>query len=292
MKFENRLWQTQNWERFSEKNFRVGGILVQKKTVVGFKFLEIARGKLTAKIFRKLEKIAAQQNYIFLRFASADENLPNFLREKFWRKSGRKTWPVATRFLNLQKPLDEIQKEFSTSGRRHLKIARRENLEIKFEKNGKILAELSRKLETRKNLKMHDENFFTKILREFKSDAFLISIWKNSQPAAAALFASDGKTVTYLFGASDFEFAKTQAATLLQFTAIQTAQKRGGKFFDFFGVAPPGAKNHPWEKISQFKRKFGGEEISYFEEIEIPFSKFRWVIFRFLKFLRELFARR
>jgi lipid II:glycine glycyltransferase (peptidoglycan interpeptide bridge formation enzyme) len=51
------------------------------------------------------------------------------------------------------------------------------------------------------------------------------------------------------------------APYLLHWELMRDAKACGLRFYDWWGVAPVEAENHPWFGISRFKRGFGGEEV-------------------------------
>lgn len=75
----------------------------------------------------------------------------------------------------------------------------------------------------------------------------------------------------YYYGASDYRHRALMAPYLLQWEAMQLARTRGARFYDLLGVAPPeaGPGEHPWEAMSTFKAKFGGQVVTYPPEQEI-----------------------
>lgn len=59
---------------------------------------------------------------------------------------------------------------------------------------------------------------------------------------------------------------------LIQWTAIREAKRRGMKLYNFWGIAPEGAHDHPWQGITVFKKGFGGREVRYLHSQDIPIS--------------------
>ena len=102
---------------------------------------------------------------------------------------------------------------------------------------------------------------------------------------AGAMCMQFGNTVFYYHGAS----VKTSvpAAQLLQWRAIQEAKKRGAVRYNFWGIAPErsdaprslwrsGARHHPFEGITVFKKGFGGYAINYMHAQDLPLSWRYW----------------
>jgi lipid II:glycine glycyltransferase (peptidoglycan interpeptide bridge formation enzyme) len=66
---------------------------------------------------------------------------------------------------------------------------------------------------------------------------------------------------TYFFGGSLETRRNVMAPYVLHFEIMRRAKARGSEEYDFWGVAPENAPDDPWQKISIFKRKFGGREV-------------------------------
>lgn len=118
-------------------------------------------------------------------------------------------------------------------------------------------------------------------------------------------------TATYYFGASSNENRHTMAPYLLHWQAIQDARAAGYHYYDFFGIAPenqrdpisktggiskvPGISNanhpHPWQKVTEFKLKFGGERVNYYPAQEIVYQPFWYTLIRFAKWARGIIKR-
>ncbi len=95
----------------------------------------------------------------------------------------------------------------------------------------------------------------------------------------------------YHHGASNPKFPKIPASHLLQWEIIREAKRRGMKMYNFWGVAPDSALDHPWAGLSLFKKGFGGfcEEYVPAEDLPLALSYwFAYVIERVRKIRRRL----
>jgi len=70
-------------------------------------------------------------------------------------------------------------------------------------------------------------------------------------------------TGVYYYGASSYEDRALMAPYLLQWEAMKICKAEGCTKYDLLGISHPDTKKDPWEGISDFKRKFGGEVITY-----------------------------
>jgi len=234
-------------------------------------------------------KIAKEKNALFARFSG---DLEDATASPFFEKiSSPSIFPEATRIVDIRPSEEEIFAQFSATGRRHIRLAERENCELTEEKDTRKFAELSRKTAERDGFSAHSAEYFQKFLDHFSEHAALLVVKKEEEWLSAGIFVLSGKTAIYYYGASA-DTAKN-APTLLQFFAMQWARKKGAEAFDLLGIA----RNEEDENdrlfgVSRFKKKFGGEKIIFSPEKIIVFSRPKFWIFSTLKSLRRLFRKK
>lgn len=116
----------------------------------------------------------------------------------------------------------------------------------------------------------------------------LIAIGRiQNQVVSAAIVTLAHGSAFYHHGASDNTlFPKVPAAHLLQWRIIQEAKKRGCDYYNFWGVVPETATQHPWHGLSLFKRGFGGFEEAYLHAHDLPLSPRYWLTY-FIETLRR-----
>lgn len=83
----------------------------------------------------------------------------------------------------------------------------------------------------------------------------------------------------YHHGASTHKFPAVSASELLQWAAIKEAKKRGCVQYNFWGVVPETAQEHPWYGLSRFKRGFGGHEEEYIPAQDYVLSPLYWLTY-------------
>lgn len=88
---------------------------------------------------------------------------------------------------------------------------------------------------------------------------------------AAAILIQYGDTVYYYHGAS-LSHSPVPAAHLVQWRAITEAKRRGAQTYNFWGIAPADARNHPFAGITIFKKGFGGHSVDYAPAHDHPLS--------------------
>lgn len=92
---------------------------------------------------------------------------------------------------------------------------------------------------------------------------------------SAAIILCSGRQAIYHHGASSP--TKLPVNYAVQWEAIRMAKKRSLKRYNFWGIAAPVAKNHPWQGLTLFKTGFGGQEVRSIHAYDLPLSPRYWV---------------
>ncbi|MBU1901287.1 peptidoglycan bridge formation glycyltransferase FemA/FemB family protein [Patescibacteria group bacterium] len=94
---------------------------------------------------------------------------------------------------------------------------------------------------------------------------------------AAAVVYYYKHMAAYRHGASIMQYKKHPTSYAIQWAAIQEAKKRGMTYYNFWGIAPNGARKlHPFLGITHFKKGFGGEEKNLIPCQDLPLSYRYW----------------
>jgi lipid II:glycine glycyltransferase (peptidoglycan interpeptide bridge formation enzyme) len=127
------------------------------------------------------------------------------------------------------------------------------------------------------------------MLNIFKNEAQLFLAEYEGKIIAGGIFTYLNQEAIYYYGASSNKNRNVMAPYLIQWTAIQEAQKRKCKIYDFLGITPEKAnKNHPWQGVTSFKKKFGGKIVNYSPAQEIVLKPLIYNLFIMLKKVRNL----
>jgi lipid II:glycine glycyltransferase (peptidoglycan interpeptide bridge formation enzyme) len=135
-------------------------------------------------------------------------------------------------------------------------------------------------------LRLHDETrkrhgftpytnaFFTAQVGRFsdRNECTLYLAEYQGQVIASSIHMHVGGETSYHHGASTHAYDKIPASYLLQWTAIRDAIRRGDHVYNFWGIAPEGAKNHPFQGVTTFKTGFGGTFLELQHCVDIPLS--------------------
>tara|TARA_Y100000031_G_scaffold141426_1_gene169960 strand:+ start:291 stop:1262 length:972 start_codon:yes stop_codon:yes gene_type:complete len=297
------LWQSSEWQKYQESlghEIRVyeSTQVVVDKTVGGYCTWEIIRGPSSPidneelRIDNLLKPIIedAKRNKCFALYISPSQEL--ILNSQFSiLNSSRHIVPEATRIIDLTKSEDEILAQMKQKGRYNIKVAQKHGVEVKQSDDVDAFYELIKKTSKRDGFKPHSKEHYKKFLENldgaFMLLAFAPSIVNCQLSIVAGLigviFKGQG---IYYYGASSHEHRNLMAPYLLQWEAMKFCKAKGCTSYDLFGIVPPeksplsqpvlslskeergrerGA-NHPWQGVSAFKEKFGGEVVTYPEE--------------------------
>jgi lipid II:glycine glycyltransferase (peptidoglycan interpeptide bridge formation enzyme) len=284
------LWQSPLWAKFQKslgyKTFRVQGILVVEKSLpFGKYFFEVQRANPKKKFWEKLKKRAHERGAIFCRFA------PN-VREIFIPSSPifcsqLQRFPERTRIVDISISETEIFSQYSQVCRRHIRIAEKNDVVVEQSNDVKTFEELSKTTALRNHFSVHKAKYFQLLLDTFKDDARLFMARKGTEYLCGGIFIFSNESAYYYYGASSNTFRNINAPTLLQWEAMKWAKEKGGKYFDLLGIAPSDDGNHRLSAVTQFKKKFGGEVVSFYPESNIVFSRFWYFLYRFSKNVRS-----
>lgn len=137
-------------------------------------------------------------------------------------------------------------------------------------------------------LKLHDETRKRHGFTPYTNDFFRAQVREFSKNNQCTLYLArhEGRVIAssihmHAFGETSYhhgasEQTKVPASYLLQWTAIKDAMKCGDTIYNFWGIAPPDAKRHPFAGVTLFKTGFGGELLNLVHCQDIPVSAAYW----------------
>lgn len=301
------------WIVVLEESKILGGtILIRHQLPKSYSWLYAARGPLLdynspdiqtqmATLLQAINKIAKEERAIFLRidppisanlFPGTDNqpNLPGF------KKNRPGFQPDHTIIIDLAPSEDEILAQMKQKCRYNIRLAGKKGVKIekidttnpqKLTKGIANFYNLLKQTTQRDRFHAHNEEFYKNMLTELRENAALYLAQYQNQVIAGIIVTYFKDTATYYFGASGNEHRNLMAPYLLQWQAIKDAKTQGCQKYDLFGIAPPDAKNHPWQSVTEFKNKFGGKTISYQKPQEYTFKKLLHLAYKFYKKKRD-----
>ncbi len=226
-------------------------------------------------IFEDIARIAKKESALFVRVEPAADLEQHclVLLQKKWRIVAAKNrfTPEHSLVLDLEKSASEILAQMKPKGRYNIQIAKRHGVLVQQygcdapEKDFSAFYEILKKTGGRDGFGIHPKYFYKTLLETMapKKMASLFLAYHEGAVIGGIIVVFYKDTATYYYGASSYEHRSLMAPYLLQYEALLEAKKRAMKQYDFLGIAPPEAKNHPWAGVTEFKKKFGGREVHY-----------------------------
>lgn len=294
------LWQSPLWEKFQKKLGRKtwffndaqnSALLIQHNLPFGFSWIDIPRGpigdvKFLEQIILKIQ--TEEPKAVFLRIMPP-ETFQFTLKNKFPLLPAHANYqPETTLKINLTQSEEEILQQMKPKGRYNLRLAEKKGVKIKESQDLKEFYQLLKSTTSRDGFFGHSLDFYQKMLFSFGSDAQLLLAEYQNEVIAGGIFVYTPTEGIYYYGVSANEHRNVMAPYLLQWKAIQEAKKRGCLWYDFLGIAPLNSlPNHPWQGVTDFKKKFGGEVVNYLPAQEIVLKPFLYQLILLIKKIKK-----
>lgn len=175
--------------------------------------------------------------------------------------------PRDTLCVDLRGPETDILAQMKPKGRYNIHVAHRHGVTITEDTSAQGLEDflsIYESMAARQRLSAKPRDYFEALLAVLvarqKGSLFFAEL--GGRRLATALVVHFGQRATYFYGASLEHERRVMAPYLLHFEIMCRAKAMGCEWYDFWGIAPSGARQHPWENITAFKRKFGGLEVN------------------------------
>ena len=324
----SRQKQNQKSLNFSEKNSKdisstpvnYQMLIIKKSTPVGSYFYlpygPYLRQKSAAKpAYEALRALAQQEDVVFTRIEPKTPKIASYWLEH--AKKSKDLSPKETWVLDLNPSMEELYKNMKQNTRNLSKNYAKKGIKIeKYVANStflpktttiktsvdqsgekiKILASFLKKVAKDRHFSPIEQKT---LLAEFSQPFASLFIAYHTPPEggpkipiAASLFFDDDETRYYMQSGSDENYRKLPGTIAILAEAIKDAKEKNLKAFDFWGVAPENAtKNHPWAGFTQFKKSFGGEEITYAGTYDLVRKPSKYQLYKILRKLNRLFRK-
>lgn len=304
------LFQSEAWGRFRGGSHLIevpGGrmLVIKQRLPFGLCWLSVARGpvleegcdpwKVWDKLWEKLKILASKERSVFVRVEPPLECGID-LEARGFRLAHAHHQPEWSLRLDLTQTEESLLAQMKPKGRYNIKVAEKAGVTVRMTHAKKDVAafyEVLRKTGERDGFSIHPLNYYEEFVAHGHADgwATLFVAEHEGRVIGGVLATFYGDTATYYYGASDHASRATMAPYLTQWAAIREGKKRGHRWYDFLGVAPPDQPTHEWAGITQFKEKFGGERIHYPAAREYVFKGFWYGALLARKKLSSLLSR-
>lgn len=277
------LWQSLAWRAYQQALGRDARIYVAMegdviagsalvtidRTTGGLSTWEIARGPLGLQaetVFEHILQQAKREQCMSVHVSPAEELM--FLRD-ISTPSQRHVFPKATRMVDLTMSDEEILGQMHSKGRYNTRVAKRKGVVVEQSKDVETFIRLQRETAERDGFAGPPAHRLRTFISKLEG-SFLLLAYADRNPIAGLIGVTWEQAGIYYYGASDYQHRALMAPYLLQWEAMQFCRRSGCTQYDLLGIAPPNAPaDHPWQGISGFKEKFGGNVITYPPEREI-----------------------
>lgn len=278
------VFSTEKWLNLYGKNLKCYGIFDKSDNIIGGFSLYIQKKAKVLKYYRNppfgptinlffenkaqnKAKILSENKKILKLLSNFLEKLPYHILSIYlpnnyvdmqpfiWKKF--KVIPNYTYIINLEKDINEIEKDFSTERRNDIKKAIKDGVTTRITSDYNLIKPLILSTFTRKE-KSVDIKMIDKILFEFaeKENSFAYISYQNNKAIATSFCVYDKEKAYYLLGGYDSKNKHQGAGALAVFNAIKHSKKLGIKKFDFEGSMLP--------EVEKYFRGFGGDLTPYF----------------------------
>lgn len=255
---------------------------------------EEERGREAVELFlQKLPKLEQlrQRSPLFLRIDPRIPQSPSsdfFFNQFHFRESVSHIQPVNTRVLDLQTSEEKLLSQMKPKTRYNIRLAQKKDIRVEKTSHADAVEtfyHLMQQTAERDKFKAHAKTYYRHLIDVLgkKSLACFFIVRYQGQPVAAIMVTFFGNTATYLHGASDYAHRNLMAPYLLQWRAIQDAKERGCTQYDFWGIAPQGTPNHPWQGVTTFKEGFGGSRVDYIGTLDLVYRKVPYALYCIIK---------
>jgi len=235
-------------------------------------------------LLEALKPLAKKENAIFLRI---DPPITKQIKFKGFRETHSGFQPEDTLIIDLTKSEEEILKQMKQKGRYNIRLAEKKGVKIAESKDIDSFYSLLEQTTTRDSFHGHDKHFYQQMLDKLPQNAILYLATYENKPIAGIIITHFKDTAIYYFGASGNEYRNVMAPYLLQWHAMKEAKKKNLKYYDLLGIAPENTKDHPWGGVTNFKKKFGGEHVTYVPPKEYSFKPFIHLLYRLYKKIKK-----
>lgn len=221
-----------------------------------------------------------------LRIEPRWQSLPDFVRGFAPPAFGdRLREPRSTLCIELRGSDDDILARMKSKGRYNVRVAQRHGVVVVEDGSPQGVADflrIQRSTAQRQSIACKAPSYFRSMLAELGRERRISIFFAEylGRRLATALVVSCGRRATYFYGGSLVLHRRVMAPYLLHFEIMRRARAAGCEWYDLWGVAPPDEPDHEWQRISEFKRKFGGVEVALVPTLDLVLDTAAYARFR------------
>lgn len=239
--------------------------------IAGGPIMDWSNKKLREAVFADIKEQAEKNHCVFVRIRP--QIVENEKNRALFKQLGLKPAPMYLSVeyagvLDISRPEEDILAGASQGLRRKIRKAQKNNITITTSTDPKEIKTFYKiQLETaaRQKFVEFSEDFLRKQFEAFaKYDEVKLYTAKLGDEILAQNFMIFyGNEASYHYGVSTELGTKYSGAPLLHMQAMRDARERGIKRYNFWGITAEDDTKHRFYGVSQFKRSFGVEELTY-----------------------------
>jgi len=243
-----------------------------------------------------LSQYLRRQNCVFFRLEPSGSALEAIKSEPFFKtKKTSDINPRATVILDLTVESQNILNNFKSKTRYNIKLAEKKGVKMTEKKDLKVFMRLSQATAKRDGFRLHPASHYEQVLLSPLSRQF--SAVYEDKEIATIILAGFGQGLTYLYGASDYNYRHLMAPYFLQWQALIWGKKTGYHYYDFFGIAPGRVIDgqydydsaHRYAGVTRFKTGFGGQIQIKPGTFDMIFNSFKYIFYKLSRKIRRFF---
>jgi len=299
------LWQSLEWDHFQKNlgrtTFFIAGeengavsfsaLIIRHDLPWGYSYLEIPRGPLfhdskskknTEFLYKEIKKLGKEHRSVFCRVNPYDKNTSTL---GFSVSAVKESHPPDTIVIDVSMSEEEILAQMKQKGRYNIRLAEKKGVKVVSSKTIDDFYTLIKETTDRDGFSAHKKEYYKKMIESLGDNAQLLLASYNGKTIAGGIFTYISERAVYYYGASSNKDRNLMAPYLLQWEAIKEAKKRGCKLYDFLGIAPENSTNHSLSGVTAFKKKFGGEMVSYIKGKDVVLRSLFYLLYRLKKWI-------
>jgi lipid II:glycine glycyltransferase (peptidoglycan interpeptide bridge formation enzyme) len=169
----------------------------------------------------------------------------------------------------LDKTEDELYKNMHENNRYSIRLAERKEIKTEiisenFTQYLEPFYELMAITSKRNGFSLHPKEYYETIFKNLNSNyAFIVVARFGEKILAIDLIIIYSKIANYVFACSSNEERNRAPTYGAIWSAIKYSKSLGCQYFNFGGITTTDQPNKGWEGLTNFKKKFGGEEVRH-----------------------------
>lgn len=200
---------------------------------------------------------------------------PDFLQG--FRQSDGWNEPRSTLCVDLTLDEDRLLAQMKPKGRYNIRLAARHQVTVVEDTSRQGLADFLRLYNntvSRQPMLSHSSEYFENLAETLfphqRGSIFFAEY--QGQRLAAAWVLYCGRTATYQYGGTVLSHRNVMAPYRLHYEVMRKAKSLGLEVYDFYGISPRDKPQADWENFSEFKRKFGGQELNFIPALDYVYD--------------------